>query len=162
MIGNTLQLPGKVDNSLSATINGSGFTAEIIGGRYDKNPTGKPEWIRRSWGRGPLSPEDKTHALIFISINWDITGNNTYSLPDNNGRVKVSFTNLFPAEDGDENDYLIEVKTGSLTIEHNVDTFIAKGSFSFEVDVPQPGGGTLPFIVTDGLFYVGPTDKLRR
>ncbi|MGX5101107.1 hypothetical protein [Enterobacter cloacae] len=161
MIGNTLQLPGKSVNSLTAKVNGANFAATIIGGRYDEGPGGVPEWIRRSWGRGPLHPEDKTHVLVFISINWDISGEQTYNLADSNLPVSIGFTNLFPADDGDENQYLVYAKKGTLTITHSKVTFIAEGSFDFEVDIPnQPDGSTLSFRITDGKFYVGPSDKL--
>lgn len=163
MIGNTLQLPGKAVNTLTAKVNGANFSAIIIGGRYDEGPVGGPEWIRRSWGRGPLHPEDKTHTLVFISINWDIVGEHTYVLTNSNlFPVSIGFTNLFPSEDGDEFEYIEYAKTGELTITHSTETFIAEGSFKFDVDVPQPDGTTQHFEITDGKFYVGPTDKLSR
>ncbi len=162
MIGNTLQLPGKSVNFLTAKVNGADFTATIVGGRYDEGPVGGPEWIRRSWGRGPLHPEDKTHTLVFISIDWDIVGEQTYNLANSNLPVSIGFTNLFPSEDGNEFEYIKYAKTGELIITHSVETFIAEGGFKFEVDVPQPDGTSRNFKVTDGKFYVGPTDKLTK
>ncbi|MHA1053685.1 hypothetical protein [Enterobacter mori] len=158
MIRNTMLVPAKEDNFLTARINGADFSAVIIGGRYDEDHSGETEWIRRSWGRGPLSPADETHMLFFISINWDITGEHTYNLSDD-GPASIGFTNLFPAEDGDEFEYIKAVRTGALTIIHDAETYIAEGRFSFEVDVPQPDGQPIHFTVTDGQFRVGPGGK---
>ncbi|MHA1057141.1 hypothetical protein [Enterobacter mori] len=159
MAGNKLLLPGKADNFLTASINGAAFSATITGGRYDEDPKGETEWIRRTWGRGPLSAADEKHILFFISINWDITGEQTYNLSDGALPVSIGFTNLFPTEDGNEFDYIVTVKTGLLTITHSAETFIAEGRFSFDVDVPQSDGPPVHFTVTDGQFWVGPTQK---
>lgn len=162
MIGNTQQLHDKAVNFLTAKVNSANFSATIIGGRYDEGPVGGPEWIRRSWGRGPLHPEDKTHTLVFISINWDIAGEQIYNLANSNLPVSIGFTNLFPAEDGNEFEYIEYAKTGELIITHSAETYIAEGTFKFVVDVPQPDGTTQHFEITDGKFYVGPTDKLSK
>lgn len=162
MIGNTLQLPDKSTNSLTAKVTDTDFAATIVGGRYDEDSTGSTEWIRRSWGRGLLHPEDKEHTLVFISINWNIVGEQIYNLKDSDLPVSIGFTNLFPTEDGNEFEYIKYAGTGRLTITHSAETYIAEGSFNFEVDVPQRDGTTQHFKVTEGKFYVGPTDKLAK
>lgn len=138
------------------------FSAIIIGGRYDEDPTGETEWVRRSWGRGPLLSTDETHILFFISIHWDITGENSFDLSDNTAPVSIGFTNLFPQEDGNEFEYLVAVKSGSLTISHSAETYIAEGRFNFEVNIHQPDGQYIHFTITDGQFYVGPTNNAFR
>ena len=144
-------------NRLVAEINEADFSATIIGGRYDEGPSGNPEWIRRSWGRGPLPSAGDKHTIIFISINWDIPGKNTYNLAEENPAT-LHFTNLFPPEDGNEFEYLVPVKKGTLTITHNKETFICEGEFDFEVDIEQPDGSSRHFEVKKGVFLVGPTD----
>ncbi|MEA5217010.1 hypothetical protein [Enterobacter cloacae] len=172
MIGDKLYIPKELnnghpcntqaDNTLTAKINNIDFTAEIIGGRYDEDPRKKQEekkWIRRSWGRGPLLPTDTDHTLIFISINWDIEGEQTYNLADDNPVVNVGFTNRFPAADGDEFKFLVPVTSGSLTIKHDVETLTAEGTFEFVARLFQSDGTVLRFEVKEGKFFVGPTKQ---
>ncbi|MCX4212298.1 hypothetical protein [Pseudomonas aeruginosa] len=157
MIDNTLHLPTP-ENSLTAKVNGIDFKATIVGGRYDKELIGDYEWNRRSWGAGLLLPTDKTLTLVFISIAWDIPDKNTYDLSDDRLPVSIGFTNLYPTSGGDEFAFLIYAQKGSLTITHSKETYIAEGCFSFEVDVDQPDGTSHHFMVTEGSFYVAPTD----
>ncbi|HEJ9096991.1 hypothetical protein [Serratia odorifera] len=144
----------KSNNFLRAVINGQPFEATIVGGRYDGDET---NWIRRSWGRGPLSAGDTTHALVFISCWAELSNGEEYDLSQPDLPVSVGFTHLFPAEDGDETEFLLAVTQGHLILTHNFAEYQVTGSFAFSLAVTQPDGSVRQFEVTEGELYVGPT-----
>uniref|UniRef100_UPI0035C77E3F hypothetical protein n=1 Tax=Serratia quinivorans TaxID=137545 RepID=UPI0035C77E3F len=152
--GDVLDTPVYSNNYLRAIINGKPFEASIVGGRYDGNPE---KWIRRSWGRAPLTEGDTTHALIFISCWPEMQNGEEYDLSEANIPVSIDFTNLFPAEDGDEFEYLVKVTNGSLKLTHDFDKFHVKGNFAFSVEIEQPDESIIVFKVENGELDIGPS-----
>ncbi|WP_153002458.1 hypothetical protein [Pseudomonas putida] len=146
--------PVKSTNFMRAVVNEKAFEAPIVGGRYDGDET---KWIRRSWGRGPLSEGATTHSLIFISCLTELRNGEKYELSVADIPASIHFSNFFPAEDGNEFDYLVEVKSGWLQLSHDFSTQLVTGSFEFSVDVMQPDGNIINFDVSDGELYVGPS-----
>lgn|GEM_PF-5270444 len=141
-------------NTLKSIINDKAFNATIVGGRYDGDEN---DWERRSWGRGPLTEGSLTHALIFISLKPQTENGKTYDLSDSDIPVSIHFTNLFPADDGDEFEYLVKVNQGELTLTHDFSSFLVTGTFSFSVNIEQPDGTELEFFVKQGELSVGPS-----
>ncbi|AZE52995.1 hypothetical protein C4K03_0822 [Pseudomonas synxantha] len=155
---NVRNAPVESTSFLRAIINGKVFEAPIVGGRYDGDET---DWIRRSWGRGPLADGTTTHSLIFITCLPELRNDEKYELSTIGVPASIGFTNLFPAEDGDEFDYLVEVKSGWLQLNHDFSTYWVTGSFAFSVDVIQADGNILHFDVTGGELRIGPTTSTR-
>jgi len=145
-------------NFLKAIINDKLFEAPIVGGRYDGH---EKNWIRRSWGRGPLVEGATTHSVIFITCLPELRNDEKYELSTIGIPASIGFTNLFPADDGNEFDYLVEVKSGWLQLNHDFSTYWVTGSFAFSVDVMQSDGSVLHFDVKDGELRIGPTTSTR-
>lgn len=155
---NGCDVPVGSTNFLRAIVNEKIFEAPIVGGRYDGDET---NWIRRSWGRGPLVEGATTHSAIFITCLPELRNDGKYELSTIGIPASIGFSNLFPADDGNEFDYLVEVKSGWLQLNHDFSTYRVTGSFAFSVDVIQPDGSILHFDVTDGELRVGPTTSTR-
>ncbi|WP_261137473.1 hypothetical protein [Serratia quinivorans] len=144
-----------LNNFLRAEINSEQFEAAIVGGRYQGTP---PIWTEReSWGRGPLSVGDTTHTVIFITFKPEMLNGEKYDLSNPDIPVSIQFTNLFPAEGGEEEEFMIAVTSGHLTLTHDFDKSHVAGTFAFYVEIKQLDGSILSFEVKDGELNVGPT-----
>ncbi|MEO3988761.1 hypothetical protein [Pseudocitrobacter cyperus] len=139
-------------NNLQATINGIQFNPDVVGGRYDGED--HPEkWTKRySWGTGPLSAGDSLHTLIFITCDPGMVNGQEYDLSQANIPVGIQFSDVFPPEHENEDDYLKPVLKGKITLTHDFSLYLVTGHFSFEFTSEN----SKTYTVENGTLSIGP------